>query len=405
MARARVATQSFLSAEVAARSIFLRRNGKSKAEMARYLKALSDHHKDLEEGYQMKFKSMSEAQKREHMTTQVIEYKLPLMDYNSEYVGEIKVGSNQQPFQVIFDTGSSNLWINSDKCSSQACLVHRRFHMDKSTTYKKLPLDMDVQFGTGGISGHLARDDVRLGPVHIKKQAFGLITKSRGHVFVSGKFDGILGLSFPKLSTTGYTPLFDSIIQQNLLKDDNAFSFFYSPKGHQGSAIIFGKPDPNLYSGNMKFVEVSRQLYWEMKLVAIKIGSKTMSYCSSDKPCRVVVDSGTSLLTGPSYAIHDLVGNQIKARSDCSNQKSLGDLTYVVEDSKGRHELTLTSSEYIASEGDSNCQAQFMALDVPRPRGPVYILGDVFMRKYYTVFHRGDGSNARLGFGLIKKNL
>ena len=127
-----------------------------------------------------------------------------LHDYsNAQYYGEIQIGTPLQKFEVIFDTGSSDLWVTSADCRSPFCIFKSKYHANASSTHQPNGTAFVIKYGSGLVEGYTSADSILLGSdLKIVHQTFGEVVKvsGLGPAFALGKFDGILGLGFPSIS-------------------------------------------------------------------------------------------------------------------------------------------------------------------------------------------------------------
>jgi saccharopepsin len=131
---------------------------------------------------------------------------------NTQYFGEITIGTPPQKFTVVFDTGSSNLWVPGKDCKSLACRVHRRFDSTKSSTFQKVGLDFSIKYGTGELTGIINKDVVNVGGIPLKNTHFAESTNEPGLTFVTARFDGILGLGYQEIAVQKVLPPFYEMI-------------------------------------------------------------------------------------------------------------------------------------------------------------------------------------------------
>jgi saccharopepsin len=241
---------------------------------------------------------------------------------------------------------------------------------------------------------------MQIGDLKIKEQDFAEATSEPGLAFAFGRFDGILGLGYDTISVNGIVPPFYNMINQGLL-DEPVFAFYLgsTENGEEDeSEAIFGGINKDHYTGKLTKIPLRRKAYWEVALDKITFGDASAELDNTG----VILDTGTSLIALPS-TLAELLNKEIGAKKgyngqytvECDKRDSLPDLTFTLTG----HDFTIGPHDYIL-EVQGSCISSFMGMDFPEPVGPLAILGDAFLRRWYSVYDLSDNS---VGLALAKQ--
>lgn len=302
-------------------------------------------------------------------------------DYaNAQYFGVVSIGTPPQSFKVIFDTGSSNLWVpkvGCTHCGNPFFGKKSKYDHESSTTYEEDGADFNIMYGSGSVSGYFSTDSVELAQdLIVTGQRFGEIQDAGGlgMAYALGKFDGILGLGFSSISIDGATTVFENAISQGVVEQP-IFSFYLGD--NSPGELTFGGYDASKFEGDLIYVKLLAATYWEIALDGVSAGSWSAAPNSDGTPITAIVDSGTSFITGPKKEIAQLAAS-IGAKSnimgeytvDCDKLADLDDIVFKIAGA----EYTIPGPSAVL-QAQGTCLLAFMGMDFPSP-GPQWILGD-----------------------------
>jgi len=313
--------------------------------------------------------------------------------HKTAYWGSMSIGTPAQEFKVIFDTGSGNLIVPSSECNGAGCKPHHKYTKSASNsamavTNENGESSSEITFGTGQISGDFFKDQMCIGESMCFEGNFIAATQESTEPFQEIPFDGIMGLGFKDLSMgAGFNIVDDLQAKGNL--PGGQFSFYLTDGGD--SEVTFGGYRPEYLASDIVYAPVKVESWWQVGMDDICFNNIPQKLCDGD--CEVAVDTGTSMLAGPSDLV-DKLSNKVNVKDDCSNFNELPNLGFQM----GNKVLNLKPDDYVDRDG-SSCSFSLMALDVPPPKGPVFIFGDPFLRRFVTIF---DRAKSRVGFAVAK---
>ncbi|KAJ1947490.1 hypothetical protein GGF37_000430 [Kickxella alabastrina] len=317
------------------------------------------------------------------------------------YYGYIDIGNPPQKFSVVFDTGSSNIWVPGEQCRSMACIEHRRFNKTSSQTFLPSGKNIQIQYGTGHIAGDTGHDTVKISSaVVLRNQSFAITnTEDRTFELPRSQFDGLFGLGFTGGSEGGARSPVDTMVQENILKDPLFSVKLFKGSGKSNGEITFGAYD-KAYKDKLSWIDVYGNYFWATTMEGIYYGDEPANYLyGADKvnslsgaltaqekaraSRKALLDTGSSLIYGDAFSLAAMstrIGADVlSGEIPCSSIPKLKPFKFVL----GGKNFSMSPSEYIYhDEINDICEVQWMPVSEY-----LWVLGIPFLQSHYSVYN------------------
>jgi len=366
---------------------------------------------------------------------------------NAQYYGVVRIGTPPQEFEVVYDTGSSDMWVPSTACAADCdnCLEKSAFDEAASTSFSNViagaKSQFAVEYGSGAVTGTYGVDQVTLADdVAVEAQTFAFVdsTEGLGEMYGLSKFDGILGLAFPNISSNQGVPT----VIANLADVGKGMFAFYLADEADGELVIGGYDEARM-QGKINWVGLARPGYWLVAMDSVRFGDQIITTGVTGG----IMDTGTSLIYGPLEQVDAMLDSIEGAQYEpqvglysipCDTH--LPDLAFTLGEVGGKMEYAVPGEDLVLRDdsgffcffgvavmqfGDGSrggalggdlaeraadevhrgvgSEAGSVSDDGPVPvgfAGNTWLVGDTFLRKYYTIY---DYENEKFGLADLKE--
>jgi cathepsin D len=298
------------------------------------------------------------------------------------WTGEIEVGTPPKKFAALFDTGSFDFVVPVAPVESHEGVV---YDPASSSSSKALDKPFTLQYGSGDVSGMIYNDTVSIGGITATSQTILAANVSDEAFF--GQMNALVGLSFASVSTTGNSPLVQTLRSEGRLPSP-VFGFKLNDTG---SELSFGSLNKKLYKGKPTYVPVSGDKYWQVEFEKMTLWDKDVT----PKVKTAIIDSGTSLILADEASVdtfYDSVYGSLKNETTGLWEVMCYNIPTINVTFGG---MVITVPTDVFTLGQLAPHSMYCLGGIQATTLPYWIMGDTLMRNVYTIF---DAAKKRVGF-------